>query len=169
MTAFCYFHTGSAICYKHLFLVLSFGKGKKQKDGFCFVLMSCFRARGKSSWKYFLKTWPHQAESTGSWYYEMKGCCSVWLINPPYACQSLIILWSTLMTSESIVHLVGVLNGEHFRLRGKLLPVSQKTNLLISVESIVLYRTVVSHRCCWLQRKIMYAVFTSIKKLLFDK
>lgn len=45
------------------------------------------------------------------------------------------------MTSESIAHLVGVLNGEYFRLKGKLLPVSQKPNLLISVESIVLYRT----------------------------
>jgi len=47
--------------------------------------------------------------------------------------------------------------------------VSQKPDLLISVESIVLYRTVVSHRYCLLYRKIMYAVFTSIKKLLFDK
>lgn len=68
------------------------------------------------------------------------------------------------MTSESIVHLVGVLNGEHFRLKGKLLPVSQKPNLLISVESIVLCITVVSHRYCWLYGKIIYAVFTSIKR-----
>lgn len=73
------------------------------------------------------------------------------------------------MTSESIVHLVGVLNGEHFRLKGKLLPVSQKPNLLISVESIVFCRTVVSHRYCWLYGKIIHAVFTSIKKLSFDK
>lgn len=55
MTAFCYFHTGSAICYKHLFLVLGFGKGKKQKDGFCFVLMSCFRAKENNRESTFLK------------------------------------------------------------------------------------------------------------------
>lgn len=73
------------------------------------------------------------------------------------------------MTSESIVYLVGVLDGEHFRLKGKLLPVSQKPNLLISVESIVSYRTVVSHGDCQQYPNIIYAVFTGIKKLSLDK
>lgn len=73
------------------------------------------------------------------------------------------------MTSESTVYLVGVLNGEHFRLKGKLLPVSQKPNLLISVESIVSYSTVVSHGYCQQYRSIIYAVFTGIKKLSLDK
>lgn len=55
---------GSVICYKLLSLVFSFEKGKKQKNGFCFILMLCFCARGKQLWESFPTAWPRHADST---------------------------------------------------------------------------------------------------------
>lgn len=49
MTAFCCFHPGSAIWLISLFLIFSFGKDKKQKVGFCLVLMSYLCAREKEN------------------------------------------------------------------------------------------------------------------------